>query len=129
MELTERKLSEFIQVDLRIPLVFRLHDFVPRDFVSLIRRRARHHAGKRRLAALGCLIMEIAARNALDEGLLLLRIGELEVRSKFSSDREGLRLRLVCPRGSGGLPGLIAPDAEWPGVRRLRSPFGAEESF
>src|SRR6059036_586198 len=55
IQLTKRKLCEFIQVDLRIPLVLRLHDFVPRDFVFLIRRRARHHAGKRRLAAFGCL--------------------------------------------------------------------------
>src|SRR5207249_4249215 len=129
MELTKRKLSEFIQVDLRIPLVFRLPDFFPLDFVSLIRRSARHHAGKRRLAALGCLVMEIAACNALNEGLLLFRIGELEVRRKFSRDRESLRLRLVCPRERGSLPGFIAPDAKWSGVGRLRRPFGAEEAF
>src|SRR5207249_10124324 len=105
MELTKRKLSEFIQVDLRIPLVFRLPDFVPRDFVSLIRRRARHHAGKRRLAALGCLVMEIAACNALNEGLLLLRFGRLEVRRKFSRDREGMRLSVFCHRALGSLSG------------------------
>src|SRR5438445_12126991 len=69
--------------------------------------------------------MEMAATDALDEGLLLFRIGELEIGGKASGDRERLILcRSFCARSSG-LPPFIAPDAERAGVRRLRGACGA----
>src|ERR1700730_1858352 len=127
--LARAKLGEFIQVDLRIPHLGRLHEFVPGDLMSLICGGARHHAGKSRLGAFGRLVVEIAAVYALDYGLLLFGIGELEIGAKASGDRERLRLRLIFRRRTGGLPGFIAPDAEWAGIRRLRGTFGAEEAL
>src|SRR5216684_2168335 len=113
------KLDQFVQVDLRIPNLGGLQEFVPSDLASLVCRGARHHARKRGLGALGRLVMEIAAANALDERLLLFRIGELQIGSKASGDRERLTLRLVLRRRASGLPRFVAPNAERAGVRRL----------
>ena len=85
-------LAEFIQVDLRIPGLGRLHELVPGDLASLISGVSRHHAGKSRLGTLGGLVMEIGAGDALDEGFLLFGIGELKVGAKAPGDLS----HLVC---------------------------------
>src|SRR5579863_2776073 len=111
------KLGESIQVDLWIPHFSRLHKFVPGNLVPLVCRGARQHARKSGFRALGRLVMEIAAADALDEGLLLLRIGKFQIGRKASGNRKGLRLRLIFRGRTGGLPRFVAPDAQWAGIR------------
>src|SRR6266567_9586970 len=73
--------------------------------------------------------MEIAAGDAGNEGLLFFRVGELEIGSKVSGNREFIGLGRILRGRCGGLPAFIAPNAQGALVRRLRSPFGAEETF
>src|SRR5260370_24202092 len=120
---------ELVQVNLGIPHLGGLHQFIPGDFAPLVSGGARHHAGKGRFGALGGLTMEMAGGDALDEGLLFFRIGELEVGGEVSGDREFFRLGRILRGRSGGLPGLIAPDAQRAFVGRLGGSFGAEEAF
>src|SRR6266480_2509933 len=106
-------LGQFIQVDLRIPYLGRLHKFVPGDLVSLVCGAASHHTGKSRFGALGRLVMQIAAADAFNEGLLLFAIGELQIGRKASRDRERTGLRFIFFGETACLPRFIAPDAEW----------------
>src|SRR5438445_227051 len=93
--------TQLVQVNLWIPHLFRLHQLVPSDLASGVSGGARHHAGKGGFRALGGLIMEITVRDALDKGLLLFRIGELEIGGETSRHRKRLSLRLIL-RGEGG---------------------------
>src|SRR6266852_8372046 len=79
-------LGKFIQIDLRIPDLGRLHEFVPDDLAACVCRGACHHAGKSGFGALGRLVMKTAAGNALDERFLLFRIGELQIGGKAPRD-------------------------------------------
>src|SRR5229473_3247777 len=64
-------LAQPVQINFWVIDFVRLHQLIPGDLASRIRSGARHHARKRGLRAFGCLIMEIAAGDAFDEGLLL----------------------------------------------------------
>src|ERR1700730_3579660 len=111
--------GNLVQVNPGIPNLGRLHHFVPPDLVSRVSRRSRHHTGKSRFGALGGLIMETAARDALDERLLFFRIGELEIGAEAPRDRERLGIGRILRGGRSGLPRFVTPDAEWSSVGRL----------
>src|ERR1700722_13555271 len=97
-------LSQFVQINLRIPNLGRLYLLVPRNFPPGVGRRPRHHTRKRRLRPLRRLIVEIPAGNALDERLLLLRIREFQIRSELPRRRKPL---LIFRWRQGCLPRFI----------------------
>src|SRR5262249_36028102 len=74
-------------------------------------------------------VMKLACRDALDERLLLLRVGELEIGPEVSGSRECLRFRFVLRRVRGTLPGFVAPNSERAAVRRPRSAFRSEKAL
>src|SRR5229473_7392016 len=125
---TALALAQLVQIEFRIVDFVRLHQLIPSDLASRIRSGARHHARKRGLRAFGRLIMEIAAGDAFDEGLLLFAVGEFEIGAEISGHREGLG-RGIFRRGKRSLPRFVAPDTERAGIRRLRSSFRAEKAF
>src|SRR5271170_1735070 len=87
-------LTQLIQIQLRIPLLPRLHLLLPSHFLPRIRRRPRHHARNRRLHALLRLVMKLPRSNTLHKQFLFLRIRKLQVRSKFPGRRKPLRILL-----------------------------------
>src|SRR5208283_5694233 len=121
--------AQFVQVNLMIPLLGGLHQFIPGDFASSVSRRARHHAGKGRFSALGGLIMEITARDAFNEGLLFSRIGEFEVGSEIPGSRKAFGIGRILGNGTRRLPRIVTPDAKRPGIGRLRGTLGAEKTL
>src|SRR5919109_3279281 len=82
--------APFIQVDFRVPYLFGFHHFFPSHFASRVSRRTRHHARKRGLAALGCLVMKVAAGDAFHECFLLFAVRKFQVGREISRDRKGL---------------------------------------
>src|SRR5206468_3613921 len=98
---------------------------LPRHLASRISSGPRYHARQRRLGALVRLIVKLAAVDALDERLFLLRIGRLQIGREVPGHR---KRRLLARRlDQRSLPWLVAPDAEWTGVWRDGRAFGAEE--
>src|SRR5207245_11009747 len=70
---------KLVEINLRVPLLIRLEQLVPRHFLSAVGGRPSEPAGQRGLHAFGSLVMEISAGDALDEGFLLFGIGLREV--------------------------------------------------
>src|SRR5258708_16402650 len=113
---TALALAQLVQINSWVIDFGRLHQLIPSDLASRIRSGASHHARKRGLRAFGCLIMEIAAGDAFDEGLLLFAVGEFEIGAEVPGYREGLG-RGIFRRGKRSLPRFVAPDTERAGVR------------
>ena len=78
---------ERLPVHLRVPDLLRLHHLVPGDFLAGVGGHAAEDAGERRLRALLGLVDGVAARDALDERLLLVGVGVLEGAPEGAGDR------------------------------------------
>src|ERR1700676_3421494 len=118
--------TQFIQINLRLPLLLRLHHLLPSNFPPRIRRRPRQQARKRRLHPLRRLIMKIPAGNTLHKRLFLLRIRKLQIRSELPRSRKSL---IILHRNLRCLPRLVPPNPQRPRVRRLRSPLRPKKSL
>src|SRR5580693_5422989 len=73
--------------------------------------------------------MATTAGDAVHEGFLFLRVGELKVGGEVSGNRELVRLSAVFRWRHGGLPRFFAPNTKRALVGRLRSSFSAEETL
>src|SRR5262245_16078920 len=93
----------------------------------LVGRLPRHDAGNGRFGTSLRLIVEVSTRNAFDECFLLFRVRQREIRCELPRSGEGLRVGSSL--SARPLPGLVTPDPEWPGIRRLRRAFSSEKSF
>src|SRR5208282_1710770 len=122
-------LAQSIQINLGIPHLDGLHQFIPGDFALLVSGGTRHHAGKCGFGALRSLIVVFAARDAFHESFLLFRIGKFEIGVEIPGGREFLALRFICIGHERSLPWFIAPNAQRARVGRLRRSFGAEEAL
>src|SRR5712672_896909 len=120
--------DQFLQINPRVQYFARLHNLVPRNLVALVSRRARQYAGNRRLRPFIRLVVKISAGDALHKRLLLLAIGKFQVGREISGNRESLRVRFVLSRRHRRLPGLIAPNSQRSGIRRLRNAIGSKET-
>src|SRR5262249_46839927 len=75
------------------------------------------------------LVVEFAADNALDESFLLFGVCLIEIGFEFSGYGKSLRVGRIFCFGRARLPRLIAPDAERPDIRRLRSAFRTKKTL
>src|SRR5215471_13414681 len=120
--------AQLVQIDFGIEYFFRLQRFLPRNFVSLVGRGARHDARERGFGSLFSLVMEFAASNAFDESLFLFLVGKFKVGSELSCHRKFLRLSArLC--GWSVLPRFVSPDTKRPSIGRLRRTFCAKKAL
>src|SRR5437879_1611651 len=121
-----------VEINLRVPLLIRLKQFVPRHFPSAVGGRPSKHGGQRRLHAFGSLVVEIAAGDALDEGFLLLGIGLGEVVAEGARGGKlcgvGLCGRVAAITATPG-PRFVAIDGARTRVVRFRDSLAAEEAL